>query len=284
MRYVATKRSVFYNHTSEIFLGTQNGQYGDGSDLNVIISSATTLLRDQYYENLTITNSGIITTSGFRIFVSGVLTMQAGAIIRWNGNNASGVTRGTALTSNVLGGGSSGGNGATFPTIAGSPGTDNTDGFGGGGGSGGGASGGIGGLNAISATNTGSHYYGAWPLNMKGSTIPGSAYWFGGCGGGGGQASSTFGGGGGSGAGCILICARAINADAGSFIQAVGGNGGNGDNGGGGGGGGVIVVYTAGSPSRINWTINVNGGSGGTGTAPGSSGNAGKYLLIASNA
>lgn len=285
MRYVATKRSVFYNHTNEIFLGTQNGQYGDGSDLDVTISTSVTLTRDQYYNNLTITSAGSITTAGYRIFVAGVLTMQPGAIIRHNGNSGSGVTRGSGLNNAVLGGSAQGGTGATFPTVAGSSGTGQTDGFGGAGGAGGGASGGTGGISAISAINTGSQYMGSWPLQIKGSTIPGNVYWFAGCGGGGGEATSNFGGGGGGGAGSIVLLARAINASAGSFLQAIGGNGGNGTGGagGGGGGGGVIIVYTAGSPSRINWTANVLGGLGGTGTTSGVNGNAGRYILIAGN-
>lgn len=285
MRYVATKRSVFFNHTSDVFLGTQNGQYGDGSDLDVTVSTTITLSRDQYYNNLTINSSGIINTAGYRIFVAGVLTMRPGAIIQNNGNAGIGVTRGSGLASALFGGSAAGGNGATFPTIIGSNGAGNTDGFGGAGGAGGGTSGGTAGLNAISATNTGAFYFGAWPLQIKGSTIPGNVLWFGGAGGGGGEAVSNFGGGGGGGAGIILICARSIVASAGSCIRALGGNGGNGTGGagGGGGGGGVIICYTSGSPTRINWTADVSGGLGGSGTTPGTNGNAGAYLLIASN-
>ena len=285
MRYVATKRSVFFNHTSDVFLGTQNGQYGDGSDLDVVVNTTITLVRDQYYNNLTINSSGIINTASYRIFVAGVLTMRPGAIIQNNGNAGSGVTRGSGLSSTVFGGSGQGGTGATFPIVAGTAGSGNTDGHGGSGGAGGGASGGTGGINTINNLNTGSFYFGAWPLQIKGSTIAGNVYWFGGCGGGGGEAVSNFGGGGGGGAGIIFIGARAIVASAGSFVRAIGGNGGNGTGGagGGGGGGGVIVCYTAGSSTRINWTADVSGGLGGTGSTPGVNGNAGQYLLIASN-
>ena len=281
MRYVATKRSVFYNHTNEIFLGTQNGQYGDGSDLDVTISTPVTLTRDHYYNNLTITNSGIITTAGYRIFVAGVLTMQAGAIIERNGNNASGVTAGLALTNGVLGGGSAGGDGATFPATTGLNGTNQGEGFGGKGGNGGGT-GGLAGTNSISAL-TGALYFGSWPTQVRGANMLANVYWFGGSGGGGGGATSTFGGGGGGGAGIIMIFARAINSATGSFVQAMGGRGGDGDDGGGGGGGGVVLVYTAGSASRINWTVDVSGGIGGNGVSSGFDGNSGPYLLIASN-
>jgi hypothetical protein len=285
MRYVATKRSIFYNHTSDIFLGTQNGQYGDGSDLNVVVNTTITLARDQYYNNLTINSSGIINTAGYRIFVAGVLTMRPGAIIQNNGNSGVGVTAGSALLSTVLGGSAQGGNGATFPVVAGTNGSGNTDGHGGAGGAGGGASGGTGGINAINILTTGAFYFGAWPLQIKGSTIAGNVYWFGGAGGGGGEAVTVTGGGGGSGGGIIFVSARAIVASAGSFIRALGGNGGNGNGGagGGGGGGGVIIVYTAGSPARINWTVDVSGGIGGTGTTPGNNGNAGQSLIIAGN-
>ena len=64
---------------------------GDGGDGNVVITSGvTTLVRDMYYNNLTISGTGQIYTNGHRVFVKGILDLtnaQAGAI---NFNGAAG--------------------------------------------------------------------------------------------------------------------------------------------------------------------------------------------------
>src|SRR5438874_701167 len=53
--------------------------FGDGSDKDVTISIDTTLDHDMYYHNLTITSGKILYPDGFRIFVSGTLTLEDGA-------------------------------------------------------------------------------------------------------------------------------------------------------------------------------------------------------------
>jgi hypothetical protein len=76
---------------------------GDGSDGNVTISSGvTTLVRDMYYNNLTINGTGSIYTNGFRIFVKNILNLSGaptGAINfnGANGNNASGAVGGAQV-------------------------------------------------------------------------------------------------------------------------------------------------------------------------------------------
>lgn len=63
---------------------------GDGSDGDVTISSGTTTLtRDTFYNNLTVSGTGILNTAGFRFFVKGVLTVDAssGACVTNSGGN-----------------------------------------------------------------------------------------------------------------------------------------------------------------------------------------------------
>jgi hypothetical protein len=46
--------------------------FGDGSDGDVTINSGTTTLtRDMYYHNLTLSGTGILNNGGFTIYVSG---------------------------------------------------------------------------------------------------------------------------------------------------------------------------------------------------------------------
>ena len=47
--------------------------FGDGSDGNVTVSSAVTLTRDMYYNNLTIASGAAISSANYRIFVAGTL-------------------------------------------------------------------------------------------------------------------------------------------------------------------------------------------------------------------
>lgn len=68
-------------------------EVGNGADGDVTISSPTTLTRDMYYNNLTVTD--VLTTAGYRIFVKG--TINGAGTIQNNGaagGNASGHTAG----------------------------------------------------------------------------------------------------------------------------------------------------------------------------------------------
>ena len=82
---------------------------GDGGDGNVTISSGTTTLtRDMFYNNLTISGTGSIFTNGYRIFVKNILDLSnapVGAINfnGANGANASGSTPGAVGTAIVAG-------------------------------------------------------------------------------------------------------------------------------------------------------------------------------------
>jgi len=121
--------------------------FGDGSDGVVAITSNTSLARDMYYKDLTVT-SCFLTTKGFRIFVKDTLHLNA-ATIRHNGT---GGTAGAAGGDEDEEGGANGGNGGAGASAgslqagtAGSKGGASGigDAHGGGGGGGGGGSGGI---------------------------------------------------------------------------------------------------------------------------------------------
>jgi hypothetical protein len=248
-----------------------NGEYGDGSDGDVTISATVTLTRDMFYNNLTITGTGVLIPAGYIIYVSGNLTIQSGGIIAANGSNgaigASGTggtggsgAVGTTLHYPIATSGGAGGNSGGSGTINGTGGTAGASQStaaiapmpmraGGGGGGGGG--------------------HGSAPTNGSSSTGPFS----GAKGGNGGTNSSTntissAGGGGGGGGGVIDMRVYVIN-NSGS-IQAIGGNGGdaqstgNGSGGGGGGGGCISIIYHSTTGNGIG-TLNVGGGAAGAG-------------------
>ena len=114
--------------------------FGDGSDGVVAITSNTSLARDMYYKDLTVT-SCFLTTNGFRVFVKDTLHLNA-ATIRHNGTGGS---AGSVGSEEGSGAGGNGGAGASAGSLqagtAGSKGGrggigDNHSGGGGGGGGG----------------------------------------------------------------------------------------------------------------------------------------------------
>ena len=143
--------------------------FGSGVDSDATITGGTTTLTtDKFYNDLTITGTGILVTNGYRVFVKGTLTINASGVIKWNGNDGSnggnwsgssggtGGGGGTALTSGSLYGspagiaGSAGGAGTIATNSPGNPGgtpsggtaitnsfTSNVSGSGGNGGTGG---------------------------------------------------------------------------------------------------------------------------------------------------
>lgn len=254
--------------------------FGDGSDGDVTITTDTTLVRDMYYNNLTI-NSGVnLFPAGFRIFVFNTLTITG--FISRSGNDASGASAGVGLGAGSLGASSAGGNGGGAG--AGSAGTAATTTLGGTAGAGGTGSAGAGGaagsvtlptaaqggaevLKSVRMAQT-AQVLGATPTLITGG--PGG-------GGGGGNASANTGGGGGGGAGVIVIAARTatgtgtIRANGGAGANAVGANAG----GGGGGGGGVIATITQNDITTTSIVFQVNGGTGGGGSGTGTSGSNG---------
>ena len=251
---------------------------GDGSDGNVTIASPTTLTRDMYYNNLTVTST--LTTNGYRIFVNGIL--NGAGTITWgianSGANAVGATRGLGGAANpsggiffqnvaggngdgVAGGGVSGGSVTIALGVAG--------GAGGNGSGGGGTPGGAGGTISTPVTKFG--VFGDLTLKGIDMSIAGvlSTMYRSSAGGGGGYGgiNSGAGGGGGASGGLTYIYA---NSWAGTFtISNIGGNGGNATStfnaGGGGGGGGVsVVVY---SSKTWTGTYALTGGTAGNSTA-----------------
>ena len=121
--------------------------FGDGSDGVVAITSNTSLARDMYYKDLTVT-SCFLTTNGFRVFVKDTLHLNA-ATIRHNGTGGSAGGNGGGADIEGRANGGNGGAGASAGSLqagtAGSKGgaSGQGDAHGGGGGGGGGGSGGI---------------------------------------------------------------------------------------------------------------------------------------------
>ena len=263
--------------------------FGSGVDGDVTVSSSISLSRDMYYNNLTVTSAGTLNPSGYRIFVKNTLTVQAGATISRNGNAGdSDGTPGGPLSSGTLGGSMGGGFGSS------GDGDSSSSALGGNGGSGGAGSssaGGAGGISQNTETSGGLNYGASFSSILRGSGITLSTRIVGGAGGaGGGQGNfSKDGAGGGSGGGVILIIAKYILAEAGSFLSCIGGDGGNSggseSGGGGGGGGGCQIIFTDSPLSDLNWTTSVLKGSGGSGDAPGglagSSGVSGQVFILA---
>jgi len=269
--------------------------FGDGSDGNVTIAAPTTLTRDMYYNDLTVTST--LTTDGYKIFVKG--TLSGAGTIDWGTANVGGVgaaggsaaapgaggTAGAASGSgqfvSVAGQtGTSGGN----PGGVGTAGTAKTSSLGGNGSAGGagGNGGGAGGAAGAASVNTKVGVFAnlsIFGIDFKkdGTFIPYQAAAGSGSGGGGNSGGTGFGagGGGGSGAtgGTVFIAAYIW---AGTFtIKSQGGAGGNGgtsylagSGGGGGGAGGrggsTFVIYKT---KTWSGSYNITGGAAGTGGA-----------------
>lgn len=284
------------------------GKFGDGSDGSVTINSGTTtLVRDMYYENLTITSPGVLNPNGYRVFVRG--TLSGNGTIRRNGNNGSNGTSGSFPSAN---GGAALNQGTLLADL---------------GGGGSGTGGGTGGTSAnpsytlIDGVSGGapSSYYGTKVAGAGGTSVRGGSYasylteaqvftylfnpatvspysatkYLGASSSGGGGSDWTpnagaCGGGAGGNGGLIWICARTVNFT--GTLEAIGGNGGVGGNGavcfGGGGGGGqggtvVLIVKTATSTGTKTLTGGSGGASGGGTATAGQNGNAGVYIEIA---
>lgn len=122
------------------------GIYGNGADGNVTINVDTDLVRDMYYDTLTVNNTKTLSTKGFRIFAK-TAVINAGTIDHTGGNGGNGVagTGGAAGVGAVAGSLAAGGAGGIGVS-------DATDGSASGGGGGGG---GIIFIAAETITNTG---------------------------------------------------------------------------------------------------------------------------------
>lgn len=283
-----------------------NAQYfGDGIDGDVIISNGTTtLVRDMFYRNLTVNGTGQLITSGFRVFVSGILDIAAaptGAItsrsasfgLGGNGNaNGTGGSVGAAQSSGTIMGASGGTVGGTGSITIGGNGTTPTalnlltanavvyvSAIGANGGNG---TAGVGGIASVSKANV------SCPDRIPSisTAVRGTSFYFAGIGGGGGAGgggdggiSGGGGGGGGASGGFLLIAAntihRGLNTNEG-IMQVVGKSGGRGGSpasgasgggggGGGGSGGGIRLLYRALTGAVITNAIEYSGGAGGNG-------------------
>lgn len=251
--------------------------FGDGSDGNVTISSGvTTITRDMFYNNLTISSTGQLVTNNYKVFVKGNLDLSAAGVGSINNNGANGTTgtngvsggtgatAPTAPASGTLGAGCQPGNGGNGSANNGSNGTGAAALVGNGGGQNGSGAGGAGGTgtagNAGASTSPTVLLVQRYETNfLRGIGLIGGGGSAGGGGGGGGDGTFVGGGGasGGMGAGAVIIYANTVikslstPASCISAIGGIGGNGGNGDpagsTGGGGGGGsgsgGWIMIY-----------------------------------------
>lgn len=280
--------------------------YGDGSDGDVSLSSGTTTLtRDMFYRNLTLSGTAEIITAGFRVYVEQTLDIQAAKVgaIRHNGASATSFSAVAALTGGYGWYGSGGGGaGATSGNTAGSGPQAMSLGkvsYFGGGGPGGSVSARGGGTGALTSNGGTSgvigvmQQHGAWktpPLAGFAYAGPGTvSNGYDGIGGGqgGGGGGSGFsaggthgqGGGGGGGGGIVIVAAANVHTSLSTpagVIQANGGNGANGtaatgtNSGGGGGGigaGGGAAILMAGGLTGVSVAglVTADGGNGGAG-------------------
>lgn len=292
--------------------------FGDGSTGDLTISSGTTTLgvNSNYYNNLTVTGTGVLATANQPLFVKGTLTLSGGTI-RNNGNDgansssstggATGATIAFGRWFSTTGAGTAGANGTTTNGAASGVATATTlspnlrtteSGRSGGGGTGTGGSAGISG----GGTNPLNIYYPSYPQNSPPmvltatttlSTISSGTGGRGGASGAGnGAVAGGGGGGGGSPAGCIYIACDTLDISSASAgaISAIGGVGGNGAGmvtlgvGGGGGGGGamggmVVILYRVlvGTVTNLIDTTGGNGGNGGVGGGTGGGNGSGGY-------
>ena len=111
MKYLSLGTGLSITDTTINVSSTEyyNGIFGDGSDGDLTSSSGTTTLtKDMYYDDVTISGTAIINPAGYRIFIKGTLTISGSAkIIRTgnaggNGGNATGRTPGTGGTAGAV--------------------------------------------------------------------------------------------------------------------------------------------------------------------------------------
>lgn len=232
--------------------------FGDGSDGQVTIDSNTILSRDMFYESLLVDDGAILTTNGFRLFVTGAL-INNGTLTADGGHGANGIDG----TSYYFGGGPGGAPGAA-PYASGSlpiPPPGKVGGIGGGGGCGvqGPTSGSSGASGTVGDSATKS-------LGAAGAA--GGSAGSGGAGGGGTGAAGSSGGMAGMQIGAVVNAPRSGIAaftlfDTQPVFAGLSGSAGSGSGAGGGGGGGAII-----QPGVSCVAGGAGGGGGGSG-APG---------------
>ena len=274
--------------------GAALGFFGDGSDGDVVLGAGTTtLVKDMFYNNLTIAFGDTLETGGFVVHVKGTLSVE-GTITRRGGPGGNAtlgpLAGGTAGTGYLAAGSlnstsSDGGTGSAASSSGGTVGINPTyPGNVARGGKGGDAPptgfnnpASVGPLTPWTAVN-GDFRVLPWAmkaLSSGGTSGVGSRVntASGGTGGAGAQfTNQAAGGGGGGGGGYVVVSARLITGV--GLITVEGGFGGNAvqmdgvsnGGGGGGGGGGVLVLVT--NSTVITPTTIVTGGFGGFGIGP----------------
>jgi hypothetical protein len=221
-----------------------SGIFGSGADGSQTITASTTLTRDMYYDDLTVGPGVTLNPGGFRVFVSGALTLRNGSRISRDGNDATVSGPAAGLTGGSLGGSAPGANqglcvgGTSVHSLGDVGGT--------------GASCPGGPTSAPTASVGGMQAFDNPLAALTGRTLDGVIV-SGGAGGGGGSSAS---GNGGAGGGVVIVAARSVSVTGSAAITAVGGA--NSDDGGGGGGGVAVVVST--SPTPAGLTLSVAGG------------------------
>lgn len=275
-------------------------EFGDGSNGDLVVSGATTLTDDVFYDDLTLNAGAALTVGCVCVCVRGILSLASApadairsyASTRNGGAGATAGTGGTAgavLTARtyvVTGAGTAGGAGgtaagtqATAPSAA----AVGLGGAGGQGSAGGLGSGGAGGALRAGAAITARRTY-RYPEKTYIRQAAGVGGGGGGAGGGGGGGDGTAGaGGGGGGASGALtrIAARTIDRGAGTAAGCISANGGTGGNGGsatagnrgggggagGGGGGAIHLSYRYITGTTATGAVTASGGAGGNGGA-----------------
>ena len=81
-----------YNSPTKVQRIGNDSVYGSGRDGDVIIASSISLLRDMYYNNLTIDTGVHLNTNGYKVFVKNTLTL----------NGSIGVTAGTSVSTATI--------------------------------------------------------------------------------------------------------------------------------------------------------------------------------------
>jgi len=249
------------------------GFFPAATDGNAVIASDTTLLRDMYYDNLTINAGATLYPNGFRIFAR--TSVVNNGIIDRSGLNASGTSATTALAAGTLAAGAAGGAGGTAAGSAGGASATSLGGAGGAGGLGSGGAGGLGGTNTLNTAAAGGvETFQNVDRSREGKNIAGTSI-TGGSGGGGAGGDGVAGGAGGGGGGLIVIMTPLLTGT--GQIKAVGGAGftpitGGNKGGGGGGGGGIINLISENNVAATSLVMNVSGGAGASGVGTGVTG------------
>jgi hypothetical protein len=171
------------------------GLFGDGTDGSQTITASTTLVRDMYYTDLALAPGVDLGTGGYRVFVSGTLTLGAGSRISRDGLDASAASPAAGLVPGTLGGS---GPGANKSLCAGGSATNS---LGGTGGVGSGCPGGA--VVAPGASVGGPNAFSNVVAALSGRTLDGTVVNGGAGGGGGGSSSGNAGSGGG-----VVVVAR----------------------------------------------------------------------------